>query len=249
MTTTAHHRHGWLRHDHHHHGSHRHLVAPFRSHEPAHHDHGDTEGHGHTHGLVDPAIVRSRAGVRAVAWSLLVLAVTAGLQIVVFVGTGSVALLADLIHNAGDALTAVPLAIAFWLRSRSGERAAGYVVVVVILASAVVAAIEALIRLVHPTHIDHLGALALAGVIGFVGNEAAARIRLGAGRRLHSAALIADGQHARTDGFVSLGVVASAAAVAVGIDVADPLIGLAISAVILRVTFQAWQTVRHDHPS
>ena len=207
-------------------------------------DHEHDHDHGHTHGLVDPSIVRSRAGVRAVAWSLGILAVTAGLQAVVYMVSGSVALLADLIHNGGDALTAIPLGIAFILVSARGERIAGYIVVATIFVSACIAGIEAVNRLVHPEDLNHLPALALAGVIGFAGNELAARVRLRAGRRLDSPALVADGHHARVDGYVSLGVVASAALVAVGIKIADPLIGLAITALILRITFQAWQTIR-----
>jgi cation diffusion facilitator family transporter len=206
------------------------------------HDHH----HGHTHGRVDPSIVRSRAGVRAVAISLAVLAVTAALQIAVFLLSSSVALLADLIHNGGDALTAIPLGIAFFLRSRRGERIAGYFVVAVIFTSASVAAYESIDRLIHPEHLDHLPALALAGALGFVGNEIAARVRLRAGDRLDSPALIADGKHARVDGFVSLGVVASAGLVAIGFERADPLVGLAITAVILKITWDAWHTVRAD---
>jgi cation diffusion facilitator family transporter len=193
--------------------------------------------------------VRSRAGVKAVSISLAILGVTAALQAVVFVMSGSVALLADLIHNGGDALTAIPLAIAFLARSVRGERWAGYAVVLAIFVSATVAAVESVLRLIHPQHLDYLGAVAIAGVIGFVGNELAARVRLRAGARLDSPALVADGHHARVDGFVSLGVVASAAVVAVGIKIADPLIGLAITALILRITWQAWKTVHtaDDH--
>jgi cation diffusion facilitator family transporter len=183
-----------------------------------------------------------------VSISLAILAFTAALQIIVFVFSGSVALLADLIHNGGDALTAIPLAIAFLARSERGERWAGYAVVLTIFASAAVAAGEAVDRLVHPQHLDYLGPLALAGLIGFAGNELAARVRLRAGARLDSPALIADGHHARIDGFVSLGVIASAAAVGLGVKIADPLIGLAITVVILRITWQAWQTVRSDQP-
>ena len=204
-------------------------------------------GHGHSHGLVDRSITRSREGVRAVALSLAVLAATAALQTVVYVATSSVALLADLVHNAGDALTAIPLAIAFWLHSRVAERRAGYFVVFVIFFSACVAGVETVLRLIDPQPLEHLGALALAGVLGFAGNELAARVRLRAGRRLDSPALVADGNHARTDGYVSLGVVASAAGVAAGFDAADPIVGLVITVVILRVTWQSWRTVRHDH--
>jgi len=174
-----------------------------------------------------------------------VLAGTALAQVVVFVLSGSVALLADLIHNGGDALTAIPLAIAFMLRSERGERWAGYAVVATIFVSAVVAGLQAIDRLIHPQALGYLGALAIAGVIGFVGNEIAAQVRLRAGRKLRSPALVADGHHARVDGFVSLGVVAAAGAVAVGIPRADPIVGLAITALILRITWQAWQTVRH----
>jgi cation diffusion facilitator family transporter len=188
--------------------------------------------------------VRSRDGVRAVAWSLAILGVTAGLQAVVFALSGSVALLADLIHNGGDALTAIPLGIAFWVRSERGERWAGYAVVLTIFASAMVAALEAIDRLIHPEDLTNLGVLVAAGVVGFVGNELAARVRLRAGRRLDSPALVADGHHARVDGYVSLGVVVAAALVAIGIPRADPIVGLAITALILRITWQAWTTVR-----
>ncbi len=166
-----------------------------------------------------------------------------------FAVSGSVALLADLIHNGGDALTAVPLAIAFLARSERGERWAGYVVVLTILASAMIAAVESIDRLVHPQNLHYLVPLAVAGAVGFVGNELAAGIRLRAGRHLHSAALVADGHHARVDGFVSLGVVASAAVVGAGLKIADPLIGLAITALILRITGQAWRTIRTDDSS
>jgi cation diffusion facilitator family transporter len=238
------HRHGPWTHAHHHHGSHRHATLPFRSVEPG--PHGHDHPHEHTHGRVDPSIARSHEGVRAVAWSLGVLGITAVLQAIVFVASGSVALLADLIHNGGDALTAIPLGIAFWLRSARGERWAGYCVVAVIFVSASVAAVESIDRLVNPQRLDHLAVLALAGLIGFAGNELAARVRLRAGDRLHSPALTADGHHARVDGFVSLGVVAAAIAVALGIPRADPIIGLAITALILRITWQAWHTVRGD---
>ena len=193
--------------------------------------------------MVDPAIARSRDGVRAVAVSLGVLATAALAQTAIFAASGSVALLADVIHNYGDALTALPLGVAFFLRSARGERLAGLAVVMAIAVSACVALYETAQRLVHPEHLTHVGLLALAGVIGFAGNELAARYRLAAGRRLRSPALLADGQHARADGLVSLGVVASAALVALGAAVADPLIGLAITALILRITWQSWRTV------
>jgi cation diffusion facilitator family transporter len=204
--------------------------------------------HGHSHGLVHASIKRSRAGVRAVALALVILAATAAAQAIVFVASGSVALLADLIHNAGDAATAIPLGIAFVLRSERAERLAGLAVVAAIFVSACVAGYEAVDRLVHPQDVEALGALALAGAVGFAGNWVAAIVRTRAGRRLDSPALIADGDHARADAYVSLGVIASAAVVALGLRVADPLIGLAITAIILRITWRSWGTVRgHDH--
>ena len=248
MNDTRPHRHGPWRHAHHYPGPHRHAGLPFRSVDPRgpHHGHARRHRHHHAHGTTDPAIVRSRAGVRAVTWSLAVLGLTAALQAVAFARSGSVALLADLIHNGGDALTAVPLGLAFFLRSERGERGAGYVVVAVIAASAVVAGTEAVDRLLHPAHLSSLPVLAVAGGLGFAGNEVAARLRLRAGRRLDSPALVADGVHARLDGLVSLGVVASAAIVARGVPRADPVIGLAITALILRAALDAWRTMRRD---
>jgi len=214
--------------------------VPARGHAHSH----DGEGHGHSHGLVDRSITRSREGLRAVGISLAVLLATALAQGAIFVTTGSVALLADLIHNFGDALTAIPLGIAFVLRSSVAEKRAGYFVVAAILVSACVAGVQAVDRLIHPQALDHLWVLAAAGLLGFVGNEIAAQVRLHAGRRLSSPALIADGYHARTDGFVSLGVVASAAVVALGFELGDPIVGLVITVVILRITWQSIQTIR-----
>lgn len=211
------------------------------------HAHARGRHDGHTHGLVDASIKRSRAGLRAVGWSLLVLALTAAAQLAVFLASGSVALLADLIHNAGDAATALPLGIAFALRSARAERWAGRAVVLAIFISACVAGYESLLRLINPERPGALPALALAGLIGFAGNWIAARIRTRAGHRLDSPALIADGAHARADAYVSLAVVASAAAVATGLNIADPLIGLAITAVILKITYESWQTIAGHH--
>jgi cation diffusion facilitator family transporter len=195
--------------------------------------------------LVDPSILRSRAGVKSVAASLAILAIAASIQLAIFALSSSVALLADLIHNFGDALTAIPLGIAFFLRSVRGERLAGLAVVFAIFVSACVALYETIMRFIHPEHLTHLWALAAAGLVGFAGNELAAQVRLSAGRRLASAAMTADGKHARIDGFVSLGVVASALMVALGAQVADPIIGLVITLVILKITWDSWHTVRH----
>jgi cation diffusion facilitator family transporter len=202
----------------------------------------------HSHGLVHESIRRSRDGLKAVGLALLVLGLTALAQAAVFVATGSVALLADLIHNAGDAATAIPLGIAFALGSARAERWAGLAVVMAIFVSACVAGYEAVARLIEPRDVEHLGALAAAGALGFAGNWLAAIVRTRAGRRLDSPALVADGAHARADAYVSLAVVASAAFVALGLQAADPVIGLAITLVILRITWQSWRTVRgHDH--
>jgi cation diffusion facilitator family transporter len=219
-----------------------------RDHENSAGQHHGESDHGHSHGLIHDSIKRSREGVRAVLISLGVLGLAAVAQTVVFVVSGSVALLADLIHNFGDALTAVPLGIAFLLRSERAERTAGLFVVAAIFISACVAGVEAVQRLIHRSPPTHLWVLAAAGAIGYLGNFIAAKVRTRAGRRLSSPALIADGNHAAADAYVSLAVIASAAVVAVGAPVADPLIGLAITVVILRITWQSWRTVRgHDH--
>ncbi len=239
--------------DHVHDDAHGHEPDGDRRHRRAHgssHDDGHV-AHGHSHGLVDRSITQSRDGLCTVAISLGVLLLTSLAQIAIFAITGSLALLADVIHNAGDALTAIPLGVAFLLRSRLAEKRAGYFVVAAIFISAMVAAGEAINRLINSQDVHHLGAVAAAGAIGFIGNELAAQVRTRAGRRLNSAALIADGQHARADGLVSLSVIGSAVVVALGLPIADPLIGLGMTVVILRITWHSWSTVRaaegHDH--
>jgi len=222
--------------------THRHGAAP--DHVPhGDHDHGDHD-HDHSHGLVDPSILRSRAGVKAVGLSLAVLLAAAITQLAVFVLSDSVALLTDVIHNGGDALTAIPLGIAFLLRSQRGERWAGYCVVAVVLASALLALVQVIERFIHPETPTHLWALLVAGVVGVVANEIAAVIRWRAGRKLDSPALVADGNHARADGYVSAGIVVSTVFVALGLPVADPIIGLLISALILHTTWESWVTIR-----
>lgn len=235
------HSHGAVRHEHPHAGPHEHERSA-DDHLPHSHDHP------HSHGLVDASIKRSREGVRTVALALAILACTAAAQALVFALTGSLALLADLIHNGGDALTAVPLGIAFALRSERAERFAGLAVVAAIFISACVAAYESIVRLIHPSTPDHLVVLALAGAVGFAGNWLAALVRTRAGHRLESPALIADGEHARVDAYVSLAVIASALAIALGAPILDPIIGLGMTAVILRITRSSWKTVRgHPH--
>jgi len=214
-------------------------------------DHEHDRGHSHDHAAkLDEALEGSQSGIRCIKVSLLVLAATALGQLVVVIVSGSVALLADTIHNVTDALTAIPLWIAFVVGRRPAtkrfsygfERAedlAGIFIVVVIAGSAALAAFEATRRLLDPRPIEHLGWVMAASVIGFAGNEAVAWYRIRVGRRIGSAALIADGLHARTDGLTSLGVLAGAIGVALGFDRADPIAGIAISVAILFVLWQA----------
>ena len=229
------------------------------------HGHG---GHGHAHGhaggmlgrlreltrphshdsadSVDAVLESSAQGIRAVKVSLVALVVTAALQTLVVAFSGSVALLADTIHNVADAMTAVPLWIAFAVGRRAPNRRytygygraedlAGLFVVAMIALSACLAGAQAVRRLIDPAPIEHVGWVALAGLIGFVGNELVAVYRIRVGRRIGSGALVADGLHARTDGFTSLAVLAGAAGVAAGFPLADPLVGLLITVAILAV--------------
>jgi cation diffusion facilitator family transporter len=225
------------------------VEGPHEHHDhsrPHDHDHPHDHPHdhaGHSHGLVDRSIVESRDGVKTVSISLAVLTVAAIAQTVIFISTGSVALLADLIHNFGDGLTAIPLGIAFYIRSARGERWAGLAVVLAIFISAMVALYETVLRFIHPHHLTHLWVLAAAGIVGFIGNEIAARVRLRGGKRLNSPALTADGNHARVDSFVSLGVVGSAIVVALGAPITDPIIGVVITLVIRKITWDSWQTI------
>jgi cation diffusion facilitator family transporter len=218
------------------------------------HMHGDGERHGHTHGVVDPTIATSDRGIWAMKWSFVILAITAALQFAAVVVSGSVALLADTIHNIGDAVTAVPLWIAFSLARRKPsprftyglgrvEDLAGVAVVAIILSSAIVAAWEAVDRLIHPRPITLLWAVAAAGAVGFLGNEACAIFRIRVGREIDSAALIADGYHARTDGLTSLAVVAGAVGVWLGFRLADPIVGLLITIAIFGVVWQSAKAV------
>ncbi len=195
---------------------------------------------------VDDTLESTAAGIRTVKISLLVLGLTALIQIVIVVMSGSVALAADTIHNFADALTAVPLWIAFALGAKPATRRytygfgrvedlAGSFVVAMITMSAIIAGYEAIARLIHPQQIEHVGWVALAGLVGFIGNEWVALYRIRVGHRIGSAALIADGLHARTDGFTSLAVLCSAGVVALGFPLADPIVGLLITAAILAV--------------
>ncbi len=221
--------------------------------EQAHGHAHDTSGHhGHTHGLVDPTITTSDQGLRATKWSFVALIVTASLQLVVVILSHSVALLADTIHNFGDAATAIPLGIAFTLARRPPSRRftyglgrvedlAGLAVVLTILTSAIVAGYLGIQRLLHPHDVTNLGAIVVASIIGFVGNEGVAIFRIKVGKEIGSAALIADGYHARTDGWTSLAVLLGALGVHFGYPIADPLIGLVITAAILGIV---WESVK-----
>jgi cation diffusion facilitator family transporter len=215
-----------------------------RSHRRSH-GHGHGHGHGHADSI-DEALTSSEQGVRAVKISLVALGVTAALQFAVVLASGSVALLADTVHNVSDALTAVPLWIAFVVGRRAPNRRytygygraedlAGLFVVAMIALSAVLAGWEAVDRLLDPRDVRNLGWVAAAGVVGFAGNELVALYRIRVGRRIGSAALVADGLHARTDGLTSLAVVLGAAGVALGWQLADPVIGLVITVAILAV--------------
>jgi cation diffusion facilitator family transporter len=218
------------------------------------HNHDHHEGHGHTHGAVDPSIATSERGIWAVKWSFVALFVTALLQLGVVLLSGSVALLSDTIHNFGDAATAVPLWIAFAL-ARLGtsrrfpfgygrvEDLAGMVVVLIILFSAAVAGYQAIERLINPQPVGFLGALAAAAIVGFIGNEAVAIFRIRVGRQIGSAALVADGYHARTDGWTSLAVLVGAIGVWLGYPLADPIVGLLIAAAILVIVWQSGKMV------
>lgn len=257
-----------------------HAAGPDHDHGGQDHNHGgqDHDDHGHDHGggrwsnlrhqvshfitphsheardKVDSAMETSREGMRTLWTSLGILGLTTVIQAIVVAISGSVALLGDTIHNGADALTAVPLGIAFILGRRAANRRytygygraedlAGIAIVLTIAASSAVAAYEAIDRLIHPRDVDHLWAVAVAAIAGFIGNEWVARYRITTGRRIGSAALVADGLHARTDGFTSLAVLLGAGGVALGWRWADPVIGLLITAAILMVLREAARQV------
>ena len=250
------------------------MVARMAEYDDREHDHVHPHGHDHTHrrrpvawlrklvvphshdtsDRVDSALEASREGMRCVGWGFAALTLTALLQAVVVVVSGSVALLGDSMHNFADALTAVPLAIAFTLGRRAATRRytygfgraedlAGLVVVLLIALSAVAAGWEAARRLLDPQTVTAVPLVALAGLIGFVGNEWVARYRIRVGRRIGSAALVADGMHARTDGFTSLAVLLGAGGVAFGVPAADPVVGMLITVAIVAVLRDAAREV------
>ncbi|MGB8893144.1 MAG: cation diffusion facilitator family transporter [Pseudolabrys sp.] len=232
----------------HHHGDHDH------GHDHSHSGHGHDSGHSHTHGVVDPSITTTTEGLWALKWSFALLMATALLQVAVVFISGSVGLLADTIHNFGDAATAIPLGIAFlFARKRPNKRftfgygrvedLAGVTIVFTILFSAIVAGYESVDRFFHPQDISHLWAVAAASTIGFLGNEAVAIFRIRVGRRIGSAALIADGHHARIDGWTSLAVLVGVLGVWFGYPLADPIVGLVITVAIFGIVIQSGKQI------
>ena len=218
------------------------------------HSHGGGPGHGHTHGIVDPSLLTSERGIRVLTWSFLALFITAALQAIVVAVSGSVGLLADTLHNFGDAGTAIPLWVAFRMVRRKPNRRfpygygrvedlAGVVIILVILTSAVIAGYESVQHLLHPRGVQYLWAVVAASIIGFLGNEAVAVWRIRVGKQIHSAALVADGYHARVDGLTSLGVLVGAVGVWLGFPLADPLVGIAITAMILWIVWQSGKAI------
>lgn len=221
-------------------------------------EHGAVHRHAdervHHHGTVDPAVVATARGMWAVQRSLVIMLVTGLLQLLVVAISGSVALLSDSIHNVSDAFTAVPLWLSFWLARRQpsarfsygygrAEDIAGVAIVVAILFSAAAAGYESIRRLMHPMGVESLELVAAAAVLGFAGNEAVARLRIRVGREIASAALVADGQHARVDALTSLAVLLGATGVWLGYPLADPIIGVLIAVAILKIAWEAGRPV------
>jgi cation diffusion facilitator family transporter len=217
-------------------------------------EHGHSARHIHMHGAVDPALLTTQRGLRAITWSFLGLLATALLQAGVVVVSGSMALLADTIHNVGDAATAIPLWIAFTLARKKptnrfsygygrAEDLAGVVVILVILSSAIAVGYESLQRFSNPQKVEYLWAVAAAAIVGFLGNEAVARFRLKVGHEIGSAALVAEGHHARTDGLSSLVVLACVCGLWLGFPLADPLVGLLITTIIFKIAWESGKSV------
>ncbi len=221
-------------------------------HAHGHHHRHDATHHGHTHGVVDPSIASTSRGLRALKWSFVALALTASIQVAVVLVSGSVGLLADSTHNFADAATALPLGVAFWLARRGATRRftyglgrvedfAGLMIVATIASSAGVVAYESVSRFLHPKPVTMLWAVVAASIVGFAGNESVAIFRIRVGRQIGSAALVADGHHARVDGWTSLAVLFGAFGVWLGYPMADPLVGLLISVAIAMLL---WQSAR-----
>jgi cation diffusion facilitator family transporter len=220
---------------------------------PHEHDSGQRT-HVHTHGAVDPSLLTTQRGIWAIKWSFIGLFATAAFQIVIVMLTGSVALLADTIHNFGDAATAIPLWIAFTLARRKPnsrftygygrvEDLAGASIIFTILLSAIIVGYESIDRFFHPQTVKYLWAVIVASVIGFIGNEVVAQFRIKVGKEIGSAALVADGHHARVDGLTSLAVLFGAVGVWLGFPLADPVVGLLITVAILRIVWESGKSI------
>lgn len=210
--------------------------------------------HVHTHGAIDTTIISTKKGIWAVKWSFIGLFITFIFQAVVVYFTGSIALLADTIHNLGDAATAIPLGIAFFIGLKKPskrftygygriEDIAGVLIILIILFSAIIAGYESIHRMIHPQTLQNIWAVIIASIIGFIGNESVAVFRIKVGKEIKSAALIADGYHARIDGFTSLAVLLGAIGVLLGFPLADPIIGLLITITILKIVWDSIKTV------
>lgn len=229
--------------------SHQHSHTDGHPHERGIHEHGRGSP-GHTHGAVDPSIVTNERGIWAIKWSFVGLFVAAFVQMIIAFLSGSIGLLADTIHNFSDAGTAIPLWIAFrmarWKPSKRFtygygrvEDLAGVTIVLIIAFSAVAAGYESIHRLFHPRPVGYLWAVAAASIVGFLGNESAALLRIKVGREIGSEALIADGKHARVDGFASLAVLVGAVGLWLGYPLADPIVGLIITVIITKVVWES----------
>ena len=223
-------------------------------HDQQHENSRQHNTHSHTHGTIDPAIFATQRGIWAIKWSFLGLLATALFQVIIVVLSGSVALMADTIHNFGDAATAIPLWIAFMFARLKPNRRftygygrvedlAGVAIVLTILFSAIVAGYQSIDRLIHPYTVRYLWTIVVAAIIGFLGNEAVAQFRIRVGKEIGSAALTADGYHARVDGLTSLAVLFGAIGVWLGYPLADPIVGLLITAAIIRIVWKSGKTV------
>lgn len=220
----------------------------------SHKHQGHHDDHSHIHGVIDPSVITTQRGILAVKWSFLGLLATALFQFGIVLLSGSVALLADTIHNFGDAATAIPLWVAFTLaRLKPNNRftygygrvedLAGVVIVLIILLSAIVSGYESIYRLIHPRMVRYLWVVIAASVVGFLGNEAVAQFRIKVGKEIGSAALVADGYHARVDGLTSLSVLFGAVGVRLGYPLADPIVGLLITIVIIRIVWESAKSI------
>lgn len=216
------------------------------------HDHENIQKH--THGSLDPSIAATKRGLWAVKYSFIWLMITFFIQAIVFIYSGSIALLADTIHNLGDAATAIPLGIAFLFALKKStkrftygfgriEDLAGVIIVILILFSAIIAGYEAIQRIIYPKPIQNIWAVIVASLAGFIGNETVAVFRIKIGKEIGSAALIADGYHARIDGFTSLAVLVGAIGVMLGFPQADPIVGLLITVIIIKIAWDSAKSV------